>query len=98
MIAVAELLEQWADALPCGRVQSTERWDVYLERRYKADMALAKRLRELPTCQLSMCPMREQVMLILAGVRVSTERGLADACRAWARAVRARVQDEPSHE
>lgn len=91
MLAVAELLERWADALPCGRVEGLERWDVYLDRRYEADIALAKRLRGLPTCQLSMCPMREQVTLILAGVRVRTERGLADACRKWAHAVRARM-------
>ena len=91
MLAVAELLERWADALPRGRVQGSERWDVYLERRYEADMALAKRLLGLPTCRLSMCPMREQVTLTLAGVRVSTERGLAAACREWAHAVRTRV-------
>lgn len=98
MLALADLLERWAEALPRGHVQGSERWDVFLDRVYEAEMALAERLRKLPTCQLSMCPFREKVTLVLAGVRVRTEGGLAGACRAWAGAVRARVQDELGHE
>ena len=98
MLALADLLEGWADALPRGHVQGSERWDVFLDRVYEAEMALAERLRELPTCRLSMCPFREKVTLVLAGVRVRTAGGLAGACRAWARVVKARVQDEPDHE
>ena len=95
MMALADLLEGWAEALPRGHVQGSERWDVFLDRVYEAEIALAKRLRKLPTCQLSMCPFREKATLALAGVRVRTEGGLAGACRAWARVVRARVQEEP---
>jgi aminoglycoside phosphotransferase len=98
LLALADLLERWAEALPRGHVQGSERWDVFLDRVYEAEMALAERLRALPTCRLSMCPFREKVTLALAGVRVRTECGLAGACCAWARAVRARVEVEPSHE
>jgi chloramphenicol 3-O-phosphotransferase len=85
MLALADLLEKWAEALPRGHVQGSEGWDVFLDRVYEAEIALTERLRKLPTCRLSMCPFREQVTLVLAGVRVSTESGLARTCRAWAR-------------
>ncbi len=89
LLALAELMEGWAAALPRWDSRVTEPWFVFLERTYKAETALAERLGRLPTCRLSMCPVREQVHLTLAGISVSTEQGLAAACRAWAQKARA---------
>ena len=88
-LALAELMESWADALPRWDSQVTEPWFVFLERAYKAETGLAEHLGRLPTCRLVMCPVREQVSLSLAGIGVSTDQGLAATCRAWARDARA---------
>ena len=89
LLAIADLMERWAAVLPRWDSEVTEPWFVFLERAYKAETSLAERLRHLPTCHLSMCPLRMQVSLKLAGISVSTEQGLAAACRAWARQARA---------
>lgn len=89
LLALANLMESWAAALPGWDSQVTEPWFVYLERAYEAETSLAKRLRRLPTCRLSMCPLRMKVSLRLADISVSTKQGLAAACRAWARNARA---------
>lgn len=91
LLALAELMEGWADALPRWDSQVTEPWFVFLERAYKAETALAERLRRLPTCRIFMCSMREQVSLRLADISVSTKEGLAAACRAWAQNARERA-------
>jgi hypothetical protein len=88
LLALADLMDGWAAALPRWDSQVTEPWFVFLERAYKAETALAQRLRRLPTCRLGMCPIREQVSLALAGISVDTDRGLAAACRAWAQKAR----------
>lgn len=91
LLALADLMEGWAAALPRWDSQVTEPWFDFLERAYKAETSLAERLRRLPTCRLVMCLLREQVSLTLAGISVSSEQGLAAACRAWAQ--KARAQD-----
>lgn len=88
-LALADLMEGWAAALPRWDSQVTEPWFVFLERAYQAETSLADRLRQLPTCRLVMCPIREQVSLALAGINISSEQGLAAACRAWAQKARA---------
>lgn len=89
LLALADLMESWAAALPRWDSQVTEPWFVFLERAYKAETGLAERLRRLPTCRLAMCPIRAQISLTLAGISVSTDQGLAAACRAWAQKARA---------
>ena len=91
LLALAVLMESWADALPRWDGQVTEPWFIFLERAYEAETALADRLRRLPTCRIFMCAMREQVSLRLAGIGVSTKEGLAAACRAWAQTARERA-------
>ena len=86
-------MESWAAALPRWDSEVTEPWFVFLERAYEAETSLAERLRRLPTCRLSMCPLRIQVSLKLVGISARSEQGLAAACRAWARNARA---DGPS--
>lgn len=73
MLALADVMDEWATALPRWDAQVSEPWFVFVERAYEAETALASRLRRLPTCRLSMCPIREQVDLTLAGISVSTE-------------------------
>jgi len=90
LLALAELMEGWAAGLPRWDRRVTEPWFVFLERAYKAETALAERLGRLPTCRLVMCPVRENISLSLAGIGVSTDQGLAAACRAWARDARSR--------
>lgn len=77
--------------MPRWDSQVSEPWFEFVERAYRAETGLAARLRRLPTCRLSMCPVREQVSLTLAGISVDTEKGLAAACRAWAQEARARA-------
>ena len=89
LLAIADLMEGWAAVLPRWDSEVTEPWFVFLERAYKAETSLAEKLRQLPTCLLSMCPLRMQVSLKLAGISVSTKHGLAAACRAWAQKARA---------
>lgn len=89
LLALAELMESWALALPRWDNQVTEPWFVFLDRAYKAETDLAERLRRLPTCRLFMCPIRQQVSLTLADISISTDKGLASACRGWARNARA---------
>jgi hypothetical protein len=89
LLALADLMEGWAAALPRWDSQVTEPWFVFLERAYQAETSLAERLRQLPTCRLVMCQVREQVSLALAGISVSSDQGLAAACRTWAQKARA---------
>ena len=89
LLALAELMEGWAAGLPRWDSQVTEPWFVFLERAYKAETALAERLGRLRTCRLVMCPVREQVSLRLARISVSSDQGLAAACRTWAQKARA---------
>lgn len=93
MLALAELMERWAEELPSFDPEAAEPWFVVLDRAFNAEMALAERLRRLPTCRLEMCAARQKVSLSLAGIRVRTKDGLAEACRAWAG--RARVTGTP---
>ncbi|WP_210529650.1 hypothetical protein [Rubellimicrobium arenae] len=88
LTALAELMDNWGAALPRWDSQVAEPWFFFLERAYSAETGLAERLRRLPTCRLSMCPLREQVRLSLAGISVETDRGLAAACQAWAQEAR----------
>ena len=91
LLALAGLIEGWADALPRWDSQVTEPWFVFLERAYKEETSLAERLGRLPTCRLTMCSVREQISLTLAGISVRTDQGLAAALRAWARKARERA-------
>lgn len=88
LLAIADLMESWAATLPLWESEVPEPWFEFLERAYNAETSLAERLRRLPTCRLYMCPRRMEVSLKLAGIHVSTEQGLAAACRAWARQAR----------
>lgn len=88
LLALADLIESWGAALPRWDSQVVEPWFVFVERAYKAETDLAERLRRLPTCRIFMCPVRENVSLTLAGIRVETDKGLAAVCRAWAREAR----------
>jgi hypothetical protein len=88
LLALADVMEGWAAALPRWDSQVTEPWFVFLERAYQAETSLAERLRRLPTCRLVMCQVREQVSLALAGISVSSDQGLAAACRTWAQKAR----------
>lgn len=89
LLALAEVMEGWAATLPRWDSQVTEPWFVFVERAYMAETGLAERLRQLPTCRLVMCQIRERVSLTLAGISVRTDQGLAAACRAWAQQARA---------
>jgi hypothetical protein len=88
--ALADLMEEWAAALPRWDAQVAEPWFAYLERAYEAETALAERLRRLPTCRLSMCPVRQDISLSLAGISVISDQGLPGACRAWSQMARQR--------
>lgn len=90
-LALAEVMETWANSLPRWDPRGSEPWYDFADRSYKAELWLADRLRRLPTCQLSMCPQREEVSLTLGGVHSETKKGLGAACRAWAQAAQARV-------
>jgi hypothetical protein len=88
LLALADLLENWADTLPRWDSDVTEPWFVFLERAYQAETGLAERLRRLPTCYLVMCPLRLKVSLKLAGISSRSDQGLAAGLRAWARNAR----------
>ena len=88
LLALADLMESWAAALPRWDSDVTGPWFVFLERAYEAETSLAERLRRLPTCRLSMCPLRLKVSLKFAGISGSSDQGLAACLRAWARNAR----------
>jgi hypothetical protein len=90
-MAAAALLERWADMVPMWDPSSGERWDSHANRRYEAEKALERRLRNLPGCVLSLDSAGSEVDLTLAGIRVPRQNCLANACRAWAAEIRRRA-------
>ncbi len=89
-LAAADQLESLAEALPRWSQDGQEPWYVFVDRRYEAETALIERLRRSPNCRLKACPVRMHVDLTLGGISVTTDQGLASACREWSRSVRAR--------
>ncbi|EYD75638.1 hypothetical protein Rumeso_02725 [Rubellimicrobium mesophilum DSM 19309] len=87
-LAVAALLERWADEVPHWDPSAGERWDAFADRRYLAEKALKERLRRLPTCVLRTDDCCTEVDFTLAGVRVRSRVCLEDGCRAWAAKMR----------
>ena len=90
-LAAAALLERWAGAVPVWDPSAGERWDSYADRRFEAEKALERRLRNLPGCALAMDSAGSQVDLTLAGLRVPRQNCLAKACYAWAAEMRRRA-------
>ena len=90
-LAAADLLERWADAVPMWDPGSGEHWDTFAERRYQAELALERRLRKLPGCELLIDAAGAHVDLTLAGIHVRRQNCLANACRDWAAEVRRRA-------
>ena len=90
-LAAADHLERWVEALPRWKDDGQEPWYVFLDRRYEAETAIIERLRRAPNCRIKVCPAREHVDLTLGSISVSTPRGLAAACREWARRARERM-------
>ncbi|TNC74891.1 hypothetical protein [Rubellimicrobium roseum] len=89
LLTAADRLEEMVKALPRWNPQAGERWDEFLERSYEAEMNLANELRRVANCRLTMCSRRSRVDLTLAGISVTTNRGLARACLDWVEEVRA---------
>jgi hypothetical protein len=89
LLALADLIEAWARAIPDWQADTGERWDAFAERRFGAEQDLAARLQGLPTCRLRRHATGRRVDLRLGGIRVCSSRGLARACQAWADAARA---------
>jgi hypothetical protein len=87
-LAVAALLERWADEIPRWDVVAGERWDAFAERRYIAERTLKERLRRLPGCVLQVDDAGTQVDLMLAGIRAKSRICLQEACQVWAAEVR----------
>jgi hypothetical protein len=83
-LAVAALLERWADEIPRWDASKGERWDEFADRRYQAERVLKERLRRLPTCILRTDDACAHVELMLAGIKVSSQACLEKGCRAWA--------------
>jgi hypothetical protein len=50
LLVVADHLEWWANSLPNREEGDKEPWHEVLERRYRAETALIKRLRHAPKC------------------------------------------------
>ena len=90
-MAAAALLERWAGTVPLWDPASGERWDSYADRRFEAEKALERQLRNLPGCSLSLDSAGSQVSLTLAGIRVPRQNCLANACYAWAAEIRRRT-------
>ena len=90
LLRAADRLGRWAEDLPRWRMDSTEPWWEFLDRRYVAETRLIAGLREAPQCQLAVCPSRVRVELSVAGFRVRTSEGRAAALLEWASLVRAR--------
>lgn len=90
-LAAAALLERWADTVPMWDPSKGERWDAYTDRRYEAELALERRLLQLPGCELLLDAAGSHVDLTLAGIHVRRRNCLANACRAWAAEIRRRV-------
>jgi hypothetical protein len=88
LLALADLMENWAAALPRWDSDVTEPWFIFLERAYEAETSLAERLRRLPSCHLVMCPLRLKVSVKLAGISGRSDQGLAAGLYAWARNAR----------
>jgi hypothetical protein len=93
LLLAADHLEWWTDSLPVWSDDGREPWYEFLERRYRAEVALIERLHRAPRCWLEICPRRMDVELTLGGISVRTKDGLAAALREWAR--RAREQSGP---
>jgi hypothetical protein len=91
LFQAADLLEQWANALPKRGSDGKEVWYEFLDRRYEAEVALIERLRQAPGCRLETCSLRREIRLTLAGITVHTDQGLASALREWARVARVRA-------
>ena len=91
-LAAAALLEHWAEAVPMWDPGAGERWDAFTERRYRAELALERRLRKLPGCELTLDAAGAHVDLTLADIHVRRRNCLANACRAWAAEIRRRVR------
>lgn len=89
LLLAADHLERWAAGLPRWSNDGQEPWYVFVERRYEAETAITDQLRRAPTCRLKTCPLRMHVDLVLGGISVSTDQGLAAALREWARRTRA---------
>ena len=87
-LALADLLEYWAETVPVWGPASTDPWYVFAERRYEAEKALMERLRPLPTCSIRGDEASTSVSLTLAGLQVRSQAGVAEACRAWAAKIR----------
>jgi hypothetical protein len=98
-LALADLLEHWAAAVPMWDPEDGEPWYVFADRRYSLEKSLERRLRALPTCSLWMDDSTgTHVELSLAGIRVRSEACIASACRAWAAEIRRQLASHPDHD
>jgi len=91
LLVLADLMEEWAGAVPRWDPQAGERWDDFAHRRFEIERALRSRLRRLPTCIVRTDLALANVELALAGIRVEARVSLDAACRAWAAEARRRV-------
>jgi hypothetical protein len=90
-LAVAALLERWADEIPRWDATTGERWDEFADRRFEAERILKERLRRLPTCVLRTDEACAHVELMLAGIKVNSQACLGKGCRAWAEEMKRRT-------
>ena len=99
LLALADLMEQWAAGLPCWEPQSGERWYEFADRRFEAERALTWRLRQLPGSHLRLSTTLNQVGFTLAGIHVEAPACPASACRVWATEARRQTgqQDDAVH-
>ena len=80
---VAFELRTWVDALPAWSERSAEDWASPTRRSAQAETALAGRLRRMPGCSIARSPNGASTTLILAGVEVRAQGGIAKACQGW---------------
>lgn len=92
LLALADLLEEWAGSVPHWDPQAGERWDLFADRRFEAERALRARLRRLPTCVIRTDPALTHVEFALAGIGVEPRASIDGACRAWAAEARRRAR------
>jgi hypothetical protein len=90
-LRAADHLGWWADSLPNRTEVGDEPWYEFLERRYRAEVALIERLLRSPHFWLETCPPRSHVELTLGGISVRTEEDIAAALQEWARRAREQV-------
>jgi hypothetical protein len=91
LLLFADRLEAQAQTLPRWEPGASEWWDLFAERQYVAETALARQLQALLGCHLVMSQERKDVRLTLLDIHVHSKQGIAQACRLWTERVRAQL-------